>query len=926
MTGERAPRVLRVNAVAHPGPDDPAARLSDHLRRGLGLTGTKVGCGTGDCGACTVMIDGQPAYSCLVPVGQVVGREVVTVEGLGGCTRTGAALQESLLAHQAVQCGFCLPGMLVTAAALLEDGAEVTAERVRTALDGVLCRCTGYHKIVDAVTAVASGAPPPSAPRTAKAGSAVGSPLRRLDGAAKTAGTDLFAADGIPRDALLARAVRSPHDRARFALGDLAAYRAAHPGLALVLTAADVPGRNLHGVAPAFADQPVLAEEHTRFRGEAVALVVGERAVVEALDLDRFPVVWTPLEPIRTVADGLRAGAPPIHSHRPDNVLIEGGCRTGDATAALDASHVLVEGRFTTQFVEHAYLEPEAGWAVAEGTGVAVYSCTQAPHAHRADLARILALDPEQVRVVPTAVGGGFGGKLDLTTQPFVALAALATGRPVAMVYTRAESMATSTKRHPAVLRARMGATADGRITGIEFDGDYNTGAYASWGSAVATRVPISAAGPYVVPAYRARTRAVHTNITPAGAFRGFGVPQTLVGQEQLIDELADACGVDPLEFRIRNALRPGDTTVTGQVLRDSVGIVECLQALRPRWSRARAACVSFNRHGGRFRRGAGIAAFLYGCGNTALSNPSTIRFGIRPDGTPVLHQGAVDAGQGANTVIPQIAADALGVPVTSLEIIGPDTSRTPDCGRTSASRQTFVTGRAAKDAGRALREQILKGRDIAATALLEPGEGTLRLRDDFRCVDVDLRSLPRDEFGYVFRAEETFDPPTTTLDGDGQGSPYAVYAFGAHLAEVQVDTETGQVEVRRVTAAHDVGRAVNPTLLEGQLEGGIAQGIGMALVEDYVPGQTDNLYDYEIPRATQMPSVESLFIESPSDLGPFGAKGIGEPALVPTPAAVLNALSHAIGGRVRSTPASPRRVLAALADHAVAASGGGRS
>jgi CO/xanthine dehydrogenase Mo-binding subunit len=306
------------------------------------------------------------------------------------------------------------------------------------------------------------------------------------------------------------------------------------------------------------------------------------------------------------------------------------------------------------------------------------------------------------------------------------------------------------------------------------------------------------------------------------------------------------------------------------------------------------------------------VAAFFYGCGNTALPNPSTVRFGIRPDGTIVLHQGAVDAGQGANTVIPQIAADALGVPVDRLHFVGPDTSVTPDCGRTSASRQTFITGRAAFLAGTTLRHRLLAFAGVAPDA---------RISADARGVAVDgkvldLRTLPVDAHGYVIAAEESFDPPTTSLDASGQGSPYATYAFGAQMAEVAVDCDSGRVRVLKVVAAHDVGKMVNPTLLEGQIEGAVAQGIGMALMEKYHPGRYNNLHDYLIPTVHDMPDVQSIFIEAPTAVGPYGAKGIGEPALVPTAAAILNAIHHATGVRIRQAPATPDVVRVALAAH----------
>ncbi|MEX3958600.1 molybdopterin-dependent oxidoreductase [Trinickia sp. EG282A] len=908
---------IEINGARLALPADQSQRLIDYLRAELRQFGTKEGCRQGDCGTCTVLVDGETRYACLIPLGQVAGRRVVTIEGLAQGTRCGSRLQQAFLAHQAVQCGFCTPGMLMASAAAIDAGRVTDRASASAAIDGVLCRCTGYQKIVDAVTEVGCGAAARHCTAAPREGPSVGVPLTRLDGREKVDGSQRFGADDYPADSLFIRAVRCPHHRARFSFGDLEGFVETHPGVHRVLTHADVPGLNLHGVATPYADQPVLPEVETRHYLEAVALVIGEREAVAALDMNRFPVAWVPQAPVMTVADAVKHDSPRLHGDRPGNVLIEGRVCRGDAAAAMRDAHYVVSATFDSSFVEHAYLEPEAGWARRVGDTVEIYSSTQAPHPHRSDLARILAVAPEQVRVVATAVGGGFGGKLDMTVQPFLAIAAWHLDRPVAMVLSREESMATSTKRHPGRMVSSMAADADGRLRAVTFDGDFNTGAFASWGTAVANRVPVHAGGPYVIPHYHARARAIHTHVTPAGAFRGFGVPQTMMSQEQLIDELALKAGIDPLEFRAMNALRPGDTLPTGQVLDDSVGLVACLDALRPAWYEARARIAALNGSSPEpVRHGVGLAAFFYGCGNTALPNPSTVRFGIRSDGTIVLHQGAVDAGQGANTVIPQIAADALGVPVDRLCIIGPDTSLTPDCGRTSASRQTFITGRAAFLAGTALRRRLLALMGAATDARISVDADGIAIDGHA----VNLRALPVDQYGYALAAEESFDPPTTSLDASGQGKPYATYAFGAQMAEVVVDCESGRVRVLKVVAAHDVGKMVNPTLLEGQIEGAVAQGVGMALIEKYHPGRHNNLHDYLIPTVHDVPQVRSIFIEAPTAIGPYGAKGIGEPALVPTAAAILNAIHDAIGVRIREAPASPdvvRRALAARSGRA---------
>jgi aldehyde oxidoreductase len=584
----------------------------------------------------------------------------------------------------------------------------------------------------------------------------------------------------------------------------------------------------------------------------------------------------------------------------------------GDADAAIAASHVTVSGVIETAYVEHAYIEPEAGHAFMDGDTLVIKACTQSPMMDRDDTAIVLGLEPEKVRIIPTATGGGFGSKLDISLQPLIGLVALKTGRPAALTYTRSESMASTTKRHPARMSATIGADAEGRITGMVFDGDFNTGAYASWGPTVATRVPVHASGPYFTPAYRAVARAIHTNGPISGAFRGFGVPQAAIMQETLYDELAERLGTDRLEFRLKNALRNGQPTVSGNVM-EGVGMVECLETLEPHWSRALVDAAAFNARNRTIRRGVGIASCWYGCGNTGIPNPSTIKIGITADGRLVLHQGAVDIGQGSNTVIPQIAADALGLPLEAFSFVYGDTALTPDAGKTSGSRQTYISGKAAEKSGRALREKILRFANVSENAELSFEGGVIVVREGAASRRIDLAELPADEDGYVFRAEESYDPPTVPLDENGQGKPYAVYGYGAQIAELEVDLALGTVKLLKITAAHDVGRAINPLLAQGQVEGGIAQGIGMALMEEYVPGRTENLHDYLIPTIGDVPEIETILVEVPDPEGPFGAKGLGEHVLIPTAPAILNAIRHATGVLVRRLPATPSRVLAAI-------------
>ena len=904
----------RADATSSPG-----TRLSDALRDEFGLTGTKVGCSSGDCGACTVTLDGRQACSCLVALGQVAGRAVVTVEGLSKGGRL-SPLQAAFHRHGAAQCGICTPGMLMAATDLLARKRHPTEADVRDALGGVLCRCTGYQKIIEAVLDAAAGAAPSLAPQ---AEHAVGARVPKVDGIPKLTGAERYGADAIPADALWLRAVRSPHHHCRFHLGDLDAWVASTPGMVRVLTAADVPS-NGFGIYPSIKDQPVLASGTARFRGEAIAAVVGTKAAVEAFDEARFPVRYESLPPLLGLDAAMAADAPLVQADKPGNLLLDGGVRKGDPAAAWNRCAATAEATIETGFVEHAYIEPEAGWARRVGERIEIHVTTQTPYMDRDEVAIVMRLAPEQVRIVPTACGGGFGGKLDLSVQPLVGIAAWITGKTVACVYQRRESMASTTKRHPARIRIRMGCDEEGRLVATESDALFDTGAYASWGPTVATRVPIHATGPYLVPHVTTRGRAYFTHTHPAGAFRGFGVPQGAIAHEAMMDALADRMGRDRLQFRRQNALKAGDATATGQVLEHSAGLAECLDELEPHWKRMQRDCTLFNAvQKEPLRRGAGIGCMWYGIGNTSLSNPSTMRVGLSADGGVTLYNGAVDIGQGSNTILTQICADALGLPMDGFRLVMGDTDRTADAGKTSASRQTFVSGKAAELAGFDLRRRIFaaagapEGEYRDRRYRLSLSGGKVVFRKDGITHRLDPARLARlsDAGDDVLQGEGRFDPPTTPSDADGQGVPYATYAFAAQIALVEVDTALGTTRVLEVVAAHDVGRAINPVQVEGQIQGGILQGLGLALMEEYLPGRTENLHDYLIPTIGDAPRMTCILVQDAEPLGPSGAKGVGEPGLIPTAPAILGAIHDATGVRMLRVPVLPDRLLAALKD-----------
>tara|TARA_B100000686_G_C16784188_1_gene974032 strand:+ start:498 stop:3239 length:2742 start_codon:yes stop_codon:yes gene_type:complete len=892
---------------------EPLTRFAHVLRENLGMTGTKVGCDAGDCGACTVLLDGEQVCACLLPLGQVEGRTVTTVEGLGLVDGQLSGLQEAFQLTGASQCGICTPGMLMATAALLKRNSRPDDREIEDALGGVLCRCTGYSKIIEAVKYAVN--PNGANYENPSSGNAMGARALKTDGPQKLNGQEVFGADRAPSDALWVRAVRSPHASATFIIGSFGEIYKKHPGLKRILTAADVPGEKYYGTYPDLKDQPVLAIDEVRFRGEAIVALVGDYESVYGIKDEEVPINFKVRTPITGIGDALAEDAHQIHLNNPRNILAHGHVKKGDSEATMETADVVVEDQFETGFVEHAYIEPEAGWARRVDDRLEITVTTQGPYLVRDEMARIIGIANEEVRVIPTACGGGFGGKLDLSVQPLIGIAAWVLGVPIRGIYHRMESMASTTKRHPSKIHAKYACNTEGDLVSFELDGDFNTGAYSSWGLTVKDRVPVHSTGPYFVPNVTAKTRALYTNETPAGAFRGFGIPQAAIAHENLMDRMAEKIGMDPLEFRHRNAIRKGQKTVTGQTLRASAGFDQCLERLRGPWKVARREAEVFNNEQtGTLRRGVGIGSMWYGCGNTSISNPSTMHLGLSSDGEVTLYSGAQDIGQGTNTTMVQVAADALGISMDRISLVWGDTDLTPDAGKSSASRQAYISGKAAMLAGLDLRKEILRLANVGDKAKIEVGKGLVIVTDKNTTHKIDLKKLSGDKrHGNVLFGEGSFDPPTTPLDEFGQGDPYATYAFGAQVASVEVDIDLGTVKVIHVWAAHDLGAAINPLQVEGQIQGGIAQGIGLALMEEYIPGKTENLHDYLIPTFGDVPKIEVLLVEDPEPTGPYGAKGIGEPALIPTPPAIFGAIYHATGVRMKRAPATPSRVREAI-------------
>jgi CO/xanthine dehydrogenase Mo-binding subunit len=740
----------------------------------------------------------------------------------------------------------------------------------------------------------------------------IGVSIPRVDALEKVLGSARYGADVSAEGALHLKVVRSPEAHARIvSLETGEALKVA--GVERVFTARDIPGKNLIGIIN--KDQPVLAPGRVRFIGEAVALVAAATAEAAEEGAAKVAAQYEVLPSITRPEEALLPDAPLLHEK--GNLLFEMAVRKGDIQEGFRGADAVVERTYTTTWVEHAYLEPDAGISYLDEEGRITVVCpTQNVHYDQRDVASVLGVAPERVRIIQSATGGGFGGRLDITVQCLLSLVVFHLKRAARIVYPREEVFRATAKRHPLKIRYRSGARKDGALTAVEVDILGDSGAYASYGVAVGMRSAIHATGPYQVPHVQVRNRMVYTNNPWSGAMRGFGVPQMAFAHESQMDLLAQALKMDPVEFRLRNALQAGSETPTGQMLTASVGIGETLKRVKE-W-RDRQAFNRDDQQRPHIRRGIGVGSMWYGIGNTGVSNPSTAQVQIDPGGEVRLFSGAADIGQGSDTVLLQIAAEALGVPVSEVRLIRADTARTTDAGASSASRQTYISGNAILDAMRHLEKEALR----EASWLLGAKEedlfvegGVIKSRTS-ATTSVPLREVAR-RSERILRGEGNFDPHTTKVDlQTGRGIPYATYAFATHLAEVEVDTETGKVRVCRVVAAHDVGKAIHPRNIVGQIAGGVAMGVGFALMEEYVPGESDSFVNYLIPTLKDVPEVIPILVEDPEPTGPFGAKGVGEPALIPTAPAILNAIADAIGERIYDLPASLERVREAALRH----------
>jgi aldehyde oxidoreductase len=814
--------------------------LLDFLRDNLGLISVKNGCKEGACGTCTVLIDGKAMKSCIFTTKKIDGKEIKTIEGFS--EREKAVFAYAFTECGAVQCGFCIPGMVVAAKSLFLKTLNPTREEVKKALVGNICRCTGYVKIEEAILLAAKLFREKLEIPAVECAGLVGTHVHRVDGVVKTLGTAKYAEDYKIDGMYYGSAVRTKYPRAKVLSIDYSEALKLE-GVLGVLTAEDVPGKNNIGHLEFISDWDALIPVGgiTRYIGDAIALVAAKdkKTLEEAKKLVK--VEYEELEGLFTIEEAMADGAPLIHS-KPNNVLVREVLKRGDYEGALLNSKYKVTNVYETPATEHAYLEPESALAMPDGNGgIEIHTSSQSVYDEQREIARLLGLEKDQVRVKSAYVGGGFGGKEDMSVQHHAALLAYVLKKPVQVTLSRQESINVSTKRHPMKIEMTTCCDENGILTGMKCKIYADTGAYASLGGPVLQRACTHAAGPYNYQNIDIEGMAVYTNNPVGGAFRGFGVTQSAFAIESNINQLAELIGISPWEMRYRNAIRPGQVLPNGQIADEGTALVETLEAVKEEY---------FN------NEIVGIACAMKNSGvGVGLPDIGRCRLTVQ-DGKVRIRTSAACIGQGMGTVCMQILCETTGLTTDKIVVDSPDTGITPNSGTTTASRQTVFTGEATRVASLELKKQL-------ETKTLEELEG--------------------------WDYEGQYSGITDKMGSD-KPNPVSHVAYG-YATQIVILDKDGKVQ--KVTAAHDIGHAINPKALEGQIEGGVVMGLGYGLteimpVEKGIPKVkfgTLGLF-----RATNIPEIKTVIVEKNKAELAYGAKGVGEIVVIPTAPALQNA------------------------------------
>ena len=824
-------------------------KLIRYLRDTLRLTSVKDGCSEGACGTCTVLIDGKPTRACIPQTDKLEGKNIITVEGLSDFEKE--AWVYAFGEAGAVQCGFCIPGMVMAGKGLLDVNPDPTEEEIAFALRTNICRCTGYVKIIAGVKLAAKILREGKIPQQDQENWHYGQSVHRLDVREKVLGYGQYPDDIYMDGMIYASAVRSEYPRARV-LAIHTEEAKALPGVVCVLTAADIPGQNKVGHLKKDWDTMIAVGDITHYLGDAICIVAAESQEILAQAKALVKVDYEELPMVRNPREAMQTDAPLVH--RDGNLMAHRHIQRGNPAEAIAKSKHILTQRFSTPWTEHAFLEPECAVAYPEGEGVMVLSADQGAYDTQHEIMGMLGLPAELVKVRNCLVGGGFGGKEDVTVQHHAALVAYLTKRPVKVKLTRAESILIHPKRHPMEMEFSIGCDENGIIQGVAAEVIADTGAYASLGGPVLERACTHAAGPYNYQNFEIDGWAFYTNNPPAGAFRGFGVTQTCFCIESLLNQMADIVGISPWEIRYRNAIRPGQELPNGQIVGPETGLVETLEAIKPYYDKGKyvgIACAMKN---------SGVGVGLPDTGRCRL---------VVTDGKVHIEAGASCIGQGLGTVLVQVCCEVLDLPRSAVIYERSNTFDAPDSGTTSGSRQTTITGEACRRACVELKK-ALEGKTLS-----------------------DLNGT--DYYGEY----------ATKTDPLGADVPNPVshiaYGYATQLCELGEDGK-----ILRIVAAHDVGKAVNPRSVEGQIEGGVVMSMGFALTEKYPLVDckpTAKFGTLGLFKANQIPEVKAIVVEKPGLDVAMGAIGIGEITSIPTAPAIADAYYRFDGVRRSSLP-----------------------
>ncbi|MGC6415535.1 MAG: molybdopterin cofactor-binding domain-containing protein [Bradymonadia bacterium] len=906
------------------------ATLLEVLRYQLGLTGSKQGCDKGDCGACTVLIDGEPTLACCTMAAMLPPQaQITTIEGLAKPGRLDP-VQDAFDRSGALQCGFCQPGMMLSARALLNENPKPTDEEIRASLSGNLCRCTGYTQIIEAVAlaaAIERGDAPPHRPEAAEGFTVLGGRHRKADGHMKATGATVYTDDIALSNMLHGRILRSPHAHARIvSINTRAAEKL--PGVYGVLTGAALP--QTYGVIPWTEDEQALCTDRVRFVGDEVAAVaaIDEETADAAIAL--IQVEYEVLDAVFTPEDALAEGAPELFpGRRKGNLTKHVHLAFGDVDTAIAEADAVIRGDYFFAGTAHAPIEPHCVVADFGYRGLlTVHSSTQIPHYLHRTLSKVLELPADQIRVIQPALGGAFGGKSDPFGHELVAAKlAMMTGRPVKILLNREETFYTHRGRHPMDMSMTLAARRDGRLTALDSQIMIDGGAYTSFGLVTTYYAGQLLTAPTGYETYRFDSSRAFTNKPPCGPKRGHGSVQPRFGFEIQLDKMAEHLELDPIELRRINDLGSNAQTVNGQRI-TSNGFIACLDAVEAAsdWKQRRGKMP--------FGRGLGVAGSTYISGTAYPVYPnempqSGVQIRLDRSGRAHVMCGASDIGQGSDTMLALIVAEELGLNPDRIVVTTSDTDLSPvDLGAYS-SRVTFMCGLACKEAAETLASRV---RDVVAAELKVPS-GELMAANGrwFSIRDPKIGLSCADAFASAEAALGTLGATggyrtDKTLGGDYRGGTIGAspaYSFTAHVAEVEVDVETGWIDVTKIWAAHDCGFALNPTLVEGQIAGSVYMGWAEAVMEEQSfayggpnPGllRGPSLLDYRIPTSVETPDIECIIIQSQDPNGPYGAKEAGEGPLHPVLPAIANAVYDAVGIRLDRLPFHPAVVRAALA------------